>query len=201
MTDTFPTSLVGIKFDRKKTPVWDTRIQTSVSGKEERAAVQTYPRWRFEVSYELLRDNVGNELQTLMGFFLAQQGRFTAFYYRDPYDYQVTAQGLGVGDGSTTDFPLVRSLGGFAEPVFHAPTVTAVYFNGALQSTGWSATASTGGYGTDTIHFIAAPGSGVVVTADFTFNFVCRFDDDSLEFNNFMSHMWEAQTVTFLSVK
>lgn len=201
MVATFPTNLLGLKFDSKKIPIWKTGIQESASGKEQRATRWSYPRWRFSLSFEFLRDDVNDEYQTLVSFFNSRQGRFDYFYYQDPSEYQVTAQGLGSGDGVQTQFPLVKSLGTFSEPVFHSPSVTAVYLDGVLQSSGWTLTASTGGYGDDTITFSTPPGSGVAVTADFQFVYVCRFDMDEAEFVYMMQHFWEMQQLDFVSVK
>jgi len=49
------------------------------------------------------------------------------------------------------------------------------------------------------IVFATAPASGVVVTADFDYYFVCRFDDDKLETNEFAQRLYELQKVTFSS--
>ena len=199
---TFPT-LAGVAYDVKKTPVWSTRVQTANSGKEQRLNQWTYPRWKFQLVYNFLRQNVNSEFQTLVGFINSMYGQFNQFYYQDSSDYSYTSQSLGVGDGTTKNFAIVRSLGGFVEPVLHAPTVSAVYLNGVSQATPavWSATASTGGYGTDTITFVTAPGVGVAITADFIMNYVCRFTNDENEFNQMMNQLWEMKTLNFESVK
>lgn len=201
MVATFPNNLAGLKFDSKKTPIWKTGIQESASGKEQRATRWSYPRWRFSLSFEFLRDNVGSEYQTLVAFFNSRKGRYDYFYYVDPSEYQLSAQNIGSGDGTTLAFPLVKSLGGYTEPVFHSPSVTAVYINGVLQSSGWTLTASTGGYGNDTITFSSPPASGAAITADFQFAYVCRFDIDEAEFNYLMLNFWEMQQLDFVSVK
>ena len=51
-----------------------------------------------------------DELRTLMGFFLQQQGAFQPFLYDDPSDDQASAQAIGIGDGGTAAFQLVRSM-------------------------------------------------------------------------------------------
>jgi hypothetical protein len=96
---------------------------------------------------------------------------------------------------------LARSYGGFIEPILHSPSVGAVYLGGVSQGSGWSLVASANGYGNDTIRFATPPANGVAVSADFNFNFVCRFDQDEAEFKNFMAHFWDLQQLTFLSVK
>ena len=65
-----------------------------------------------------------------MGFFLSMQGQFGTFLYNDPSDSAVTGQALGSGDGATTDFTFVRSLGGYAEPVGWVTGTPAIYLNG-----------------------------------------------------------------------
>jgi hypothetical protein len=115
--DVFPT-LPGLKWGTVKTPIWSTKVLTAASGRETRGSFQSYPRWRFTLSYEFLRGANGfDELQDLVGFFNQRGGSLDNFLYRDPADYQVSDQALGVGDSSTTEFRFVRSMGGFVEPV------------------------------------------------------------------------------------
>ena len=48
-------------------------------------------------------------------------------------------QAIGTGDGTTTVFPLVRSMGAYSEPVQGVSGVSAVYLNGVAQSgSAWS---------------------------------------------------------------
>ena len=102
--------LAGLDWNVIKTPVWKTRIQEAVSGKELRAALMSYPLWKFSLSYTVLRANAANaELQTLMGFFNARQGMFDSFLYTDPTDNSVANQSFGTGDGSTTAFQIGRA--------------------------------------------------------------------------------------------
>jgi hypothetical protein len=115
--DVFPT-LPGLKWGTVKAPIWSTKVLTAASGRETRGSFQSYPRWRFTLAYEFLRGGNGfDELQELVGFFNQRGGSLDNFLYRDPADYTVTDQALGVGDGSTAEFRFVRSLGGFVEPV------------------------------------------------------------------------------------
>ncbi len=52
------------------------------------------------------------------------------FLYTDATDNTVIAQSIGTGNGSTTTFQLVRSFGGFVEPILAPNAVTTVYDNG-----------------------------------------------------------------------
>lgn len=70
----------------RRTPVYDTSIGASVSGKETRTAWQAAARIRFELTFEALRETAltGDEMQSLLNFFTARQGRFDTFYFTDP---------------------------------------------------------------------------------------------------------------------
>jgi uncharacterized protein (TIGR02217 family) len=206
MTAIFP-ALPGLGWSVSKAPRFATRVQRAISGRELRMVDQPSPVWTWTLTYELLRD--GNdtraaggpgmgydELRTLMGFFLQQQGAFQPFLFDDPTDDRATAQALGIGDGSATVFQLVRTMGGFAEPITAPNTVSAIYFNGVRQD------GST--YGIDPaagrVTFVSPPPSGQLVTADFTYYFRVRFADDTVDFENFLYQLWALKQVKLQSV-
>src|SRR5229473_1666909 len=113
----FPT-LVGLGWSVKRVPMWKTRVQEAISGKETRIADWSFPRWKWELAYDFLRGDAGHaEFQSLAGFFNQRQGVFDSFLYQDADDNGATAQLLGSGDGATRSFQLVRTLGGFIEPI------------------------------------------------------------------------------------
>src|ERR1039458_1646325 len=129
-TSVFP-SLPGEMFPVTRTPSWDTTVQQNLSGKEVRIANSTYPRWKWELSFSVLRSAAAyTEFQQLAGFFNALQGSFDTFQYQDADDNAVTGQTIGTGDGTTTAFQLVRAFGGFIEPVLAPNNLSAVYLNG-----------------------------------------------------------------------
>jgi hypothetical protein len=49
--------------------------------------------------------------------------------------------------------------------------------------------------------FAAAPGSGVSIAATFTYAFECRFDSDDQDFEEFMSNLWQVDSIKFKSVR
>jgi hypothetical protein len=111
---------------------------------------------------------------------------------------EVTAQWLGVGDGVTTTFPLIRSYGAYGEPVAGTSGISTVYFDGAPQpSDSWSATP---GYG-PAVAFATAPAAGVVVSADFGALWLCRFAEDALDFEEFMAMLFALNTVKLTTVR
>jgi uncharacterized protein (TIGR02217 family) len=201
----FP-SLPGLAWSVVKAPTFQTRIQRAVSGRELRALDYPYPLWQFTLGFEFLRDNPAagyDELRTLLGFYMLSQGAFGTFLFQDPSDYQANGQAIGTGNASQTLFQLVRAIGaalpggGFAEPILAPNLVSAVYFNGVVQSpAAYSVDPNTG-----LVSFSAPPGNGAVVSADFSFYFRCRFIDDSYDFENFMYRLWQLKKLTFITVR
>ena len=201
----FP-SLPGLAWSVTKTPTFQTRIQRAVSGRELRALDYPYPLWQFTLVFDLLRDNPTagyDELRTLMGFFMLCQGSFGTFLFRDPSDHRVTSQQIGIGNASTTIFQLQRAMGstlpggGFLEPIVAPDVVSGLYLDGITQSPGsYSVDPETG-----LVTFSTAPGSGLIITADYSYYFRCRFVDDSYAFENFMFRLWQLKKLTFISVR
>ena len=206
MTAIFP-SLPGLGWSVVKSPRFATRIQRAVNGRELRALDQPNPIWSWTLTYPLLRDRsdarapsgaaIGyDELRTLAGFFLQQRGALQPFLFDDPTDNAVMGQPLGAGDSSRTVFQLLRTMGGFAEPVIAPNTVSAIYFDGILQSAAnYTVDAATG-----FVTFATPPPAGQLVTADFTYWFRVRFADDTAEFENFMLQLWQARQIKLQSV-
>ncbi|HEY5066268.1 MAG TPA: DUF2460 domain-containing protein [Xanthobacteraceae bacterium] len=196
-------SLAGLSWSRHKKPGFSTRVASHVSGREVRVALMSYPRYEFEAVYNGLASSAtpsfiglgAASLQSLMGFFLQLQGQFGTFLYTDPDDTAVTGQAFATGNGTTTAFTIERSLGGFLEPVGWVTTLSKVYLNGAPQSSGYALTAP------NTLTFTSAPGSGVIVSGDFAYAFNCRFLDDQMDFEEFMSNLWKLDSMKFRSVK
>jgi uncharacterized protein (TIGR02217 family) len=196
----FP-ALKGQGWSVIKRPMFSTRTIGHVSGREVRRAFYSFPIYEFELVYDGL-DSAGrfaglgaNSLQSLMGLYLASQGSYGTFLYTDPTDSQAAAQVLGTGDGAKTVFTFQRTLGAAIEPVSYVTSVANVYLDAVDQPSGWTATAPR------TLTFASPPGNGVVVSATFAYAFECRFLEDQVDFENFMSGLWKVESLKFRSVK
>ena len=73
--------------------------------------------------------------------------------------------------------------------------VSNVYLNGVNQVSGWSLATP------NSLVFVSPPGPGVLIASTFSYAFVCRFEDDSLDFDQIMSNLWKVDSVKFRSVR
>lgn len=205
MTSIFP-SLVGLGYKIPRTAIWDTDVQTAISGLNSRLSYFTYPNYSWEFSFSILRANNNyTELQTLLGFFNLMQGQFNAFLYKDPDDYIVSSQAIGTGDGSSTVFQLVKTFGSYIEPVLAPDTSSAfnVYFGSSLQAAssytvnGYSSGSASSGV----LVFKTAPSSGSAINASFQYYYPCRFNTDKQEFVLNYQGAYSASKLSIISVK
>jgi uncharacterized protein (TIGR02217 family) len=186
-------------------PLWKTLHQESVSGQDNPIALWTFNKWMYELPINMLNSGatafqnlIAIDTQALMAFFNQMQGSAGVFQYNDTDDNSVTDQLFGVGDGTTVAFPLTRTMtgaGGFtwSEPVF-APTITNIKINGTPTVL---YTLGTQGL----VTFNSPPAAAASLTWTGTFNWLCRFDDDSLELSKFMNRLWEVRALKFTTIK
>lgn len=204
----FPTftALPGIAIPIIRSPIWNTISQTSIAGVDAPNEPWTYPRYRYKLSYQFLRQAAAyGELQTLMGFFNTVGGKYGVFMYDDPQDDTTIAdQSFGTGDLVTTTFQLVRTRGTFVEPVFAVNAITNLKVNG-VPKTGGGVDYSVSNKGV--ITFNAAPAAAATLTWTGTYLWFCRFDNDQLDFTQFTAAadrqgpLWSATDVTFTTIK
>jgi len=82
----FPT-FPGLDVSVKRTPIFETSVQKSRSGKELRASWSATPRYVYKLKFNVLRSVAAlQEVQTLMTFFETHRGRWDSFLFNDPYD-------------------------------------------------------------------------------------------------------------------
>ena len=168
-----------------------------------RTPLWAFPLWEFEVAFEALAASaadfpnlLANSLQTLMGFFVHKGGSQGTFLFTDPDFKTETAAPLGTGDGSTKLFTFARRVGASIEPVSWVTGIPTVYLDGVAQ-----ADATWGIVQPNVLSLNTAPGAGVAVTADFSYGFLCRFVDDTADFEQMMWNLWEAKTIKFRQVR
>ena len=125
--NTFPT-LEGLGWPIKVTPTFKTIVQQAASGAEYRTGLWQNPLRTIDVPINYLTQTDWN---TLLNFFVGQQGALVPFLFAVTNDNSQTARSFGTGNGTVTAFPLPL-------PVNAQVTGTpAIYANGTqIYSTG-----------------------------------------------------------------
>ncbi len=184
-----------------------TRIVELASGDEERNSPWADSRRRYDAAYGIRR---ADDLAAVVAFFEARQGRLYGFRWKDWSDYKsclpsalpsATDQIIGEGDGSTTQFQLVKVYASGAQsysrrivkPV--AGTVL-LALDGIAQGSGWSVDPATG-----VVSFAASPGNGVIVTAGFEFDVPVRFDTDRLDVTLDIERMGSIASIPLVEIR
>jgi uncharacterized protein (TIGR02217 family) len=203
--DLFP-ALPGLTFNSTKSPIWKSFVQTAASGVEVRGAYMSQPLWKWDLTFEFLREaNALAEFQTLAAFFNKRQGMFDSFLYQDPPDHVIPDvapyQIIGVGDGVNKVFQLTRALtgGGFSsiDNIYNVDGTQKVYVNNVLKTGGGTDYTLLNGV----VTFVTAPAGALNVAWSGGYYWRVRFDMDQADFGYFAQNFWEAKRVTFQSVK
>lgn len=220
MALTFPqlTLPKGFTWGYKKSPKYATIEQMPFSMRHPAVAnLQISTIWEFELSWNYLKQNgvtTSNDLQYLTEFYEAMRGGYGWFTF-DPsqynfenltvtYDYTQLKNGFfGLGDGTTTTFQLWRStsaLGGgnvtLCEMIQNVTAMYGVYVNGTEVA---SNTYTLGNFPA-TITFNTAPAQAATLAWSGTYNYLCRFLEDTIQFDEFMYQLWQLKSLQLESV-
>jgi len=191
----FPT-LPGLEWGIARASIFSTTRRSSVSGRLYTAANFAYPRYKYTLSYSVLRQGGAlAELEQIVGLFNRCYGDFDTFLWTDPDDCTATAQATGVGDGTSTQYQLVRTWGGFVEPVLDLNGTPSIYVSGTVQSPGTDYTLSSTGL----VTFATAPTQGQALTWAGSYYRRVRFCQSTLQATKFLHALWEAKKVEFES--
>jgi uncharacterized protein (TIGR02217 family) len=168
-----------------------TDIVSFGSGREARNARWAQSRRRYDAGYGV---KTFDALQAVVAFFEERRGQLYGFRWRDRLDCCSAATGIaispldqviGVGDGTTSAFQLIKTYGGAFAP--YARTI-AKPVNGSVRAAVANVELAAGSaftcdVTTGVVTFLAGhiPPTGAAVTAGFNFDVPVRFDTDYLE--------------------
>lgn len=204
-----------------KAPEWSTGVVRAVSGRERRTAYWSFPLWKFELGYGVIRHRPAQaELAAMWEFFNVLQGQYGAWLFVDPTDCQLptnllldasgqpltdasgsfvtdgsstpTSYAFGAGDGATTTFQLTRQLNSFVEPV-SAAFAPVIFDNGVLAGAHTVANGK--------VTFVVAPAAGHTLSWFGYFYFGCRFAQDDLSFEQVVRQLWAGKSLKFTSLR
>ena len=189
----FPDLRIGYDLTRK--PMFNTKIMTSVNGRELRASYQAVPKYEFSLTLPGLQERKG-ELQAIEDFFIARRGAFDSFLFKMPWDneYECTFN----GDGTTTSFQLYKDqlpLGNTEifeteDPLMWDEDLDRPMWTD-LEARMWDMQYGVSKNGVLTLPVPLAAGDSVTVKG--TFYYRCRFDDDGQAFTLFSYRLWKGE--------
>lgn len=156
------------EFGLKEDVEFSTLIFQADSGREKRRSKWSKPIRTLDTWLENENEEAVN---LIWEFFKARKGKFNTFWVKFPTSFKITDEAVGAGDGEQTVFNL---------DYFPVDAAAAkVYLNGILQVSGYTVSNDLTNE-IAKITFTAAPGAGVVITADYEYYIQVRFDDDKL---------------------
>ena len=153
------------------TPGFSTAILTSAGGREARNAAWAEARTTYDVGPGI---RSAEDIAALLGFFRARMGPARGFRLRDPFDSIGTDEAIGIGDGTTRRFALVRHYGGQSRRITRPVAGSVSVKVAGLSVTGFGL--ELGGW----LLFDTAPAKGAAITASFIFDVPVRFAEDRL---------------------
>jgi uncharacterized protein (TIGR02217 family) len=191
--------------DATVSPEFSTSVSVTASGHERRSSQWTDARLRFDVGPGIRSDA---ELGILIAFFRARRGAARGFRLADPFDFSSNGmigvpgpldQLIGIGDGLTASFQLVKRYGDPADPQLRPisrprPGSVLVSVDGVARS---DFTLAAGGE----VVFDAAPEEGSAVRAGFLFDVPVRFAEDRLDISGAAFAAGEAPSVALIEVR
>lgn len=186
-----------------------TEIVELSSGHEERNTPWAHSRRRYDAGTSL---RALDDLERLIAFFEARQGRLHAFRWKDWGDYRsapasqaitATDQLLGIADGSATRFALRKAYSSGAQ-TYHRAILKPVA--GSVQAAiGQNAMVLGEDFEVDTttgeIHFNRPPEIGAEIHAGFEFDVPVRFDTDLIQISVASFKAGEVPNVPVLEVR
>ena len=184
-----------------------TQVVELASGDEERNASWANSRRRYDVAYGIRR---ADDLAAVVAFFEARNGRLHGFRFKDWADYKsslpsqpvtATDQSLGIGDGTTTAFPLVKRYASGAQVWLRVITkpvagTLRMALGGVEQAGGWAVDPASG-----FVTFSIAPPPGTPITAGFEFDVPVRFDSDTLDVTLDVERLGSIPSIPLLEIR
>lgn len=189
---------VDISYGSTGGPEFFTDVTQMASSKEQRSSNWQEARARYNVSPGVKTRSKASEL---IAFFRARKGKAYSFRLKDWADYSASGQNLGTGNGTLTNFQLVKKYtsGPVTETrIIKKPVSGTVipYLNGVQQSGNFSVDLTNG-----VIIFNTAPANGVVVTADFEFDVPVRFNEDYLPISLESKDSFKIEKIELVEIK
>ncbi|MEN0088682.1 MAG: DUF2460 domain-containing protein [Pseudomonadota bacterium] len=195
---------IEIAFGATGGPQRKTQIVAMASGAEARNTRWVHSKRSFNAGTGI---KTLDQLQEVVAFFEERRGAMHAFRFRDPIDFKSCAsssspsgtdQHLGIGDGATTRFALIKHYGttphAYARPI-------ALPVDGTVRVEVDGAAVSPQSVEDGAVTLSTAPAAGQAVTCGFEFDIPVRFDTDEMSVNLAKFAAGDIPTVPLVEVR
>lgn len=151
---------------------WLTEIVQTLNNREYRNAPNAHPRRYWDLSH-LGRTQA--EKEDIHRIFMAVRGQKHSFPFKDFADFQCPRNAIGTGDGTTTQFQLVKRYT-FGSETYVRPVTkpvlesVVVWVAGVQQASGYTVSRQTG-----VVSFTNPPAGAALVEASFEYHVPVRF--------------------------
>ena len=170
----FPDS---ISFNSSTILEFNTTIITSKNGKEYRNVNWNNNKMKFNIVNGI---KTKTELDEVIKFFRNVKGKAYGFRFKDWTDFSATNQQIGIGDGETKEFQLIKTYtinGNTYTRKIKKPVISTIkVFLDGIETNDFSIDLTNG-----LITFEVAPSDTTIITANFEFDVPVRFNNDLLE--------------------
>ena len=186
-------------------PEFSTSVSVTASGHELRNSLWSDARVHFDVGPGIRSES---ELAELIAFFRARRGAARGFRISDPFDHSSNGmtgtptmldQLIGIGDGVSADFQLVKYYGSGDEPqrrpISRPRALTLLVSVDGVLTTDWSLGAR------GLLQFTNAPSFGTEIRAGFLFDVPVRFAEDRIDVSGVNFTAGEAPSIPLIELR
>ena len=161
---------------------YNTNINKSKNGREQRISNTEEPLLYYNIVSGI---KTKDDIDSIIKLFKLVKGRAIGFRFKDWLDYSVKNQTIGIGDGETKEFQLIKSYTTALndENITHIRKITKpvkstvdIFVNGVNYNNNLNIDYTSG-----KIVFNNPVAINEVITANFEFDVPVRFDNDTLE--------------------
>lgn len=191
---------VDIEIGARGGPSFQTTCIILNGGGEQRNQDWQEFRCKFDISYGI--DSLDN-LDEAYEFFIARRGRAHAFRFKDWKDYALDQELIGIGDGLTDTYQIIKTYEPSGQPYTRRITrpiaaTTEVYVAGVLKTvtTDYTLDDDTG-----VITFTSDVANGAHVTVTCEFDVPCRFDTDEFVLTHEAFEAGNIQSLMLMEVR
>jgi uncharacterized protein (TIGR02217 family) len=172
---------------------FNTTIATTVGGFEKRNANWDMPRYQYNISYGI---RTKEQMETVIAFFMARQGRLTGFRFKDWSDYQFRSEALN----PSGDLKTYQAIKRYVSGVTFARTIKK-FVNGSINVYQDGLLVNPANYtvfrNTGLVVFNTARPVGAIIEIEGEFDVPVRFDTDFID----ISVLWaDAMTIPELTL-